>query len=144
MTATTFRRDVGDGIMTVLNGVIAAHPTLLLRAYRARPSNITTDMPAVFIDNRPEVVTHDSGTRTRLMSPTVVVVRAPGDNAEAMLAMDILVDYLADAFTAQPQFVAGTMWDTYTIADEEYAIGDYLYPAVRFSFGDVTQMDGRT
>jgi hypothetical protein len=140
---TTFRSDVAVGILAVLNAFIAAHPTLLLRAYRARPENVTVDMPAAFIDARPESVTHDSQIRTRLMSPSVVVVRAYTDNPETMTAFDTLVDLLVDAFTAQPQFAAGTMWDTFTVADEEYEIGEYLYPAVRFTFADVTIMEGR-
>jgi len=144
MVASTFRADTTAGIVTVLNGVIAAHPTLLLRAYPSRPANVTVDLPAAFVENRPETVSHDSQTRTRLMTPSVIVVREYTDNAEAMAAFDILVDFLVDAFTAAPQFSTGTIWDTFTVADEEYVIGDYLYPAVRFTFSDVTSMDGRT
>lgn len=141
--ATTFRSDIAAGILTTLNTFIAAHPTLLLRAYRARPENITVDMPAAFIDARPETVNHDSQIRTRIMSPSVVVVREYTDNPEAMAAFDTLVDLLVDAFTAVPQFASTTMWDSFTVADEEYVIGDYLYPAVRFTFSDVTIQEGR-
>ena len=144
MTATTFRTDTGTGIMAVLNGVVAANPTLLVRAYRSRPVNVTVDMPAAFIDSRPEAVHHDSGTRTRRMSHSVVLVWEWTENLEAMAAIDALVDIMVDAFTASPQFSTGAIWSDFSVADEEYAIGSYLYPSVRFTFPDVTSMDGRT
>ena len=139
---TTFRTDVVTGIKAALDGVVAAHPTLLLRAYRARPEGFP-DLPCAWIENRPETARHDSQIRTRIMSPSVVVVRKITNNDEAMAAFDTLVDILADAFTAMPQFATGTIWDTYTIADEDAPFGDYDFAAVRFTFNNVTIMEGR-
>lgn len=140
---TTFRTDVCDGLLACLNAVVAANPTLLKRAYRARPSNITPDLPAAFIADRSESGFHDSQLRNRTMSVSVVVVREYSDNMEDAAAFDALVDILLEAFTAVPQLAVGTMWDKYTWADEEYQIGDYLYPAVRFTFQNITDMKGR-
>lgn len=142
MAATTFRNDIAAGILTVLNTFIAANPTLLLRAYRARPESMP-DLPAAYIENRPEEITHDSGTRTRTMTPSVVVVRRITDNAETMAAFDTLIDLLVDAFTDSPQFATGTIWSRMTVTDEDAPLGDYDFAAVRFTFGNVSVMEGR-
>ena len=130
------------GILAVLNGIKAANPTLLIATYRARPPGLP-DLPAAYIENRPETVTHDSGTRIRRMQPSVVVVRRITDNAEAMTAFDSLVDIMVDAFTAQPQFATGTIWDTFSVEDVDAPFGDYDFAAVRFTFANVTIMEGR-
>jgi hypothetical protein len=140
---TTFRTDTSEGIYTVLAAYALAHPDQLVRAYRARPGNIAQDLPCAFVDAFPEAVSHDSGTRTRIAQPSVVVVRAYTDNAEVAAAFDALVDGLLDAFTAVPSFMPGTIWDKVTIDDFEEAAGDYLFPAVRFTFGNISIMEGR-
>ena len=140
--ATTFRTDTVTGIEAVLTTFRTANPTLLLGVHRARPESFP-DLPAAYISNRPESITHDSGTRTRTMQPSVVVVRRITDNEEAMAAFDTLVDLLVDAFTAVPQFAAGTIWDQLAVTDEDAPFGDYDFAAVRFTFGDVSIMEGR-
>lgn len=140
--ATTFRTDIVGGIEAVLLAFRTAHPTLLLGVHRARPESFP-DLPAAYISNRPEAITHYQGTRTRTMQPSVVVVRRITDNEEAMAAFDTLVDLLVDAFTAVPQFAAGTIWDQLAVADEDAPFGDYDFAAVRFTFGDVSIMEGR-
>lgn len=143
-TPTTFRTAIGDGILAVLDAYRAAHGDDLRRTSRARPLNIASaDLPAAFIDARPENVTHSAGIRTRSMSPSVVVVRRPTDNLEDMAALDRLVDGLMDAFTAVPQFAHTTIWSDVSVNDEEVAIGDYLYPAVRFTFANISIAEGR-
>ncbi len=139
---TTFRNDVSAGILSTLNTFIAAHPTLLIRAFRARPESYP-DLPCAYIENRPEVITHDSGTRTRLMNPSVVVVRKITNNAEAMAAFDVLVDLLVDAFTAVPQFASDTIWSRMSVDDEDAPFGDYDFAAVRFTFSEVSIQEGR-
>jgi hypothetical protein len=141
--ATTFRTDIAAGIETVLVAFRTANPTLLLGVHRARPESFP-DLPAAYIDGRPESITHSQGVRTRTMQPSVVVVRRITNNAEAMAAFDTLVDLLVDAFTAVPQFATGTIWDQLAVADEDAPFGDYDFAAVRFTFGDVSIMEGRT
>jgi hypothetical protein len=141
--ATTFRTDTVTGIETVLTTFRTAHPTLLLGVHRARPESFP-DLPAAYIDNRPETITHSQGIRTRVMRPSVVVVRRITDNDEAMAAFDTLVDLLVDAFTAVPQFMPDTIWEELAVADEDAPFGDYDFAAVRFTFGDVSIMEGRT
>lgn len=142
---TTFRTAIGDGILAVLDAYKAAHGDQLRRTSRARPANIAgSDLPAAFIDARPENVTHDVGTRTRSMAPSVVIIRRPTDNLEDMAAFDQLVDGLMDAFTAVPQFASGTIWSAVSVADEEYVIGEMYFPAVRFSWPNITIQEGRS
>ena len=139
---TTFRHDISAGIVSVLNTFIAAHPTLLLRAYGAQPPGFP-DLPAAYVDTTPEAIHHDSGTRTRLMSPSVVVCWRITDNEETMDRIDLLVDLLVDAFTASPQFVLGTIWSDMTIADEDAPFGNYDLAGVRFTFQNITIQEGR-
>jgi hypothetical protein len=136
MMATTFRTDIAAGIEAVLVAFRTANPTLLLGVHRARPESFP-DLPAAYIDHRPEAIT------TRTMQPSVVVVRRITNNAETMAAFDTLVDLLVDAFTASPQFAPDTIWDQLTVADEDAPFGDYDFAAVRFTFGDVSIMEGR-
>lgn len=140
---TTFRTDTSEGIYTVLAAYAVAHPDQLVRAYRARPTNIAQDLPCAFVDTFPEAVSHDSGTRTRIAQPSVVVVHAYTDNEQTAAAFDVLVDGLLDAFTAQPSFMAGTIWDKCSIDDFEEVVGEALFPAVRFTFTNVSIMEGR-
>lgn len=140
--ATTFRTDIADGILAVLVAFRSANPSLLTGVHRARPSSFP-DLPAAYIENRPESIGHSMGVRTRTMSPSVVVVRRITDNAETMAAFDTLVDLLVDAFTASPSFAAGTIWDEMTVSDEDAPFGDYDFAAVRFTFDDITIMEGR-
>jgi Trk K+ transport system NAD-binding subunit len=142
--ATTFRNDIVDGIMTVLNAYIAANPTRLVRAYRSKPLNVAAgDLPSVYVDVRNEDIRHSEGTRTRVMSPSVVVVDRATDNIETGDRMDPLIDGLVDAFTATPQLMTGTVWDRMTIRDVPIEIGEYEYAGVRITIPDVTIREGR-
>lgn len=142
-TPTTFRTDVVSGMLAVLTAYATANPTRLARAYRARPPSFP-DLPAAYIDNRPETIGHSLGIRTRTMTPSVVLVRRITDNIETMTAFDATVDALVDAFTAVPQFAAVTIWDQLTVTDEDAPFGDYDFAAVRFTFGNISIMEGRT
>jgi hypothetical protein len=142
--ATTFRNDIVDGIMTVLNGYIAANPTRLVRAYRSKPLNVAAgDLPSAYVDVRNEDIRHSEGTRTRVMSPSIVVVDRATDNIETGDRMDPLIDGLVDAFTATPQLMTGTIWDRMTIRDVPIEIGEYEYAGVRITIPDVTISEGR-
>lgn len=141
---TTFRADTVTGIYNLLVTFAAANPTLLNRAYRARPSGLV-DFPSAWVEIQGERVTHDPGQiRWRALQPSVVIVRDAGDNAEDALALDQLVDALMTTFSTHPQFVTGTMSSDFTVGDEEVRIGDYLFPATRFTFPTVTEGKGVT
>lgn len=140
--ATTFRNDIAAGIASTLTAFQTANPDLLRAVYRARPESMP-DLPAAWIDGRSESVGHSEQVRTRTMTVSVVVVRRITNNAEAMAAFDVLVDRLVDAFSAVPQFATGTIWDQMSIADEDAPFGDYDFAAVRFTFTNISIMEGR-
>lgn len=139
---TTARYDLIGGIVTTLTTFRTANPDLLRGVTTARPESYP-DLPAAFPDAISESVLHDSGTRTRTMTASVLVVRRITNNAETMAAWHVLVDLLADAFTAVPQFSANTIWSRMTITDEDAPFGDYDFAGVRFTFTDMTVMEGR-
>jgi hypothetical protein len=126
----------------MMNAYIAANPTKLLRHYRSIPAQFQ-DLPASYLDVRPETVSHANGLRDRVTSPSIVVVTRLTDNGETTDIHDILVDSLLDWLTSYPHIVAGTIWSDLTIADE--AIGDdNQFVATRFTFGNISIAEGRT
>lgn len=141
---TTFRADIVDGIMSVLNAYCTAHPTQLVRAYASKPLNVAAgDLPAAYVDLRNEVITHSEGVRVRVMSPTIVIVDRAIDNIETGDRMDPLIDGLVDAFTATPQLSATTIWDRMEVRDIPVEIGEYEYAGVRITISDITIREGR-
>lgn len=141
---TTFRTDIVDGILAVLNTYAAANPTQLVRAYRSKPINVAAgDLPAAYVDLRNEIIQHAEGVRVRVMSPTIVVVDRAIDNIETGDRMDPLIDDLVDALTAAPQLATGTVWDRMEVRDIPVEIGEYEYAGVRITISDVTIREGR-
>jgi len=140
---TTFRADVVAGMTTMMTAFIAAHPTVVRRHFRILPESFTTDIPCSYLDLRPETISHDSGLRERLMSPSIVVIFDAGDNFEVIDAMDTTVDLLVDWFTSYPHIVTGTIWDAMTVADEPVP-NNLGMVAVRFTFGNISRLEGRT
>lgn len=141
---STFRADIAGGLVTILTAYQAANPTLLRSVHSARPSRYTGDMPFAYVETRNETVAHDAGLRTRTMTPTVVVVDELTDNGETMGRFDVLVDSLLDWFTDNPHITPNTIWDQLSITDDYEEVGDRLFAAARFSFGNVTAREGRT
>jgi hypothetical protein len=142
MPTDTFRAEIGDGIMAVFAAVQAHDADLLKEYHRARPASIS-EFPAAYIDNRPERIVHDAGTRTRTMNPSIVLVDSIGDNEEASRRFDELVDVMVEYLTLAPQLATGTIWSNATVDDEPASLGDLGYAAVRISLQDITRMVGR-
>lgn len=145
--ATTFRTDITSGLVTILDAFVTANPTLLRRTERSRPPSIVGDLPIAWVDRRDESITHDSGTRTRTMSPSVLVVDSIGDNVETVVDFDTLVDLLVDHFTLSPHITSNTIWSDLRVEDESYSEGDEptrYFHAVRFTFGNVAILEGRS
>ena len=141
---TTFRSDLVAGMGTMLSDFITANPTLLRRYFRIRPPSFTTDLPCAYIDLRPEEVAYTQGTQTRTISPSIVIVDQLTDNGETYDRLDSLTDALVDHFGAYPSIVNRSIWDRMTITDEQEDNGDgTVLAAVRFTFQNVSQMDGR-
>lgn len=139
----SFRRDVVAGFGTMMAAFVAAHPTVITRHFRSRPPSVNTDMPYTFLELRPEGVTHVSGLRYRVMSPSIVAVFRLTDNGETTDVQDTAVDLLLDHFTLYPHIVAGTVWDELSVSDEAAPDGDSTFAAVRFTFANISIREGR-
>jgi hypothetical protein len=144
---STFRTDITSGLVTILDAFITANPTLLRRSERGRPPSVVGDLPIAWVDRRDESIVHDSGTRTRTMQPSVLVVAPITDNVETVIRFDTLVDLLVDHFTDYPHITSNTIWSAMTVEDESYSEGEEpvrYFHAVRFSFGNVSIQEGRS
>jgi hypothetical protein len=137
-----FLVDLVAGVTSMMNAYIAANPTLLIRHHRSRPAQFQ-DLPASFLDLRPETITHSQGVRVRTTTPSIVVVTRLTDNGETTDIHDTVRDSLVDWFTANPHIIAGSVWDEMTVADEAEG-EDNQFVATRFSFGDISYTEGRT
>lgn len=145
MPNTTFRQDAVAGLMTVLNAYKTAHPTLLRGVYSARPGGSAFEKPCAYVGGRDEVVTHDSGIRTRTLTGLqVIVLDTFPDNAQGADRMDVLVDGLLDAFTAAPHALGGNSVASVTsIADTEVQMEAAIYRGVILTFGTAVAQEGR-
>lgn len=142
MPTSTFRVDLVAGFTSMMNAYIAANPSRLVRHYRSIPTQFQ-DLPASYLDLRPETVHHANGLRDRVVSPSVVVVTRLTDNGETTDIHDYLVDSLLDWFTTYPHIINGTVWEDMTVADEA-AGDDNQFVATRFTFSDISIAEGRT
>lgn len=142
-TISTFRTEVGDGLMAVFAAIAAYDADLLKEYHRARPESFT-EFPAAYIDQRPETINHDSGTRTRSMNPSIVLIDQIGDNLETSQRFDRLVDVAIEYLTLAPQLATGTIWSRASLQDESATLGDLGYAAVRITLQNITRQDGRS
>jgi hypothetical protein len=136
-----FRQDIVAGVTTMMDAFISANPTLLVRHFRSRPES-EKDLPATYLDIRPETVAHSAGVRVRTMSPAIVLVTRLTESGQTSDEHDALVDALVDHFTLYPHIAAGTVWDAMTVSDES-AGADNQFAATRFVFNDVSDGVGR-
>jgi hypothetical protein len=146
---TTARVDLVAGFGTMMTAFIAANPTLLKRHFRVRPESVAGELPYSYLDLRPETAAYAVGVQTRTFSPTLVVVGPAVPNDQIVSVLDTLVDALVEyiggyggAFGGH--ITANTVWSSMTIADGIEQDGDSVFPAVRFSFPDLSISEGRT
>lgn len=127
---------------------IAANPTLLARHFRFRPESLNTDVPCSYLDLRPETVNYTSGTQTRTITPTLVVVGRPTEGGQVADTFDVLVDSLVEFIGGYGGASGGhitptTVWSTLTITDGVETQGETTMPAVRLNFPDLSIREGR-
>src|SRR5688572_22565020 len=104
--ATTFRADVVAGLVAMVDAFGAANANTLVACETERPTHFAFSLTLPYISARPEAISHTSGTRERVMSPSVTFVK-PG--TLRMSDFDALVDSLVDWFTGYPHIVTGTI-----------------------------------
>jgi len=145
---TTFRHDVVNALVTILNAQKAATPDLLKKVYSARPGSFK-ELPAAYVGPRSETVTHDSGTRTRLFTGlTVVIVDAFTTDVTGPDNLDDLVDALLDTFDVHLSEIPGTIIEVTSITDTEVVVTsrggeDIIYPGVVFALSRTAVKEGR-
>lgn len=139
------RTDLVTGIGTMVAAFIAAHPTLLKRYFSARPTSLVTDWPCAYLDLRPARVSYDSALRQTLFTPSLVFVDGQFDPTQTTNRIDVLVDAFTDHLDSYAHIVAGTAWSDGQWAEEPIALSDDTAAAgVRWTFGDITFLNGRT
>lgn len=145
MPNSTFRADTRARIVSVLTDFKQAYPDRLRRVFLARPES-SPDVPYAYIDLLAEDISHDAGTRTRTVSGcSFVLVDRITNNIETADRLDETVDLLVDWLTARPQLGGTTgIWSSLRVADEDAPFGDYDYLGIRFSFPDLSIMEGRS
>jgi hypothetical protein len=145
---TTFRVDTRAGIATAAQAYATANPTQLRAVHPNKPTRYTGDMPFAYVELLSETMRYDSSLRTRVITPSLVVVGRPLENDQSTVEFDELVDELVDHFADYAHLSPNTAWDQMSVTDEseevETAPGSTrIYPAVRFTFGNVTAREGR-
>jgi hypothetical protein len=148
--ATTFRVDSVAAHIAVLTAQKTATPTQLRAVHASRPGAFQ-ELPAAYVGNRDERITHPGGQmRTRTMvGLTVVLVDSFADNIQTGDRLDALVDLLVDRYEAAYAQVAGgnSLLQLATVVDTELEItGDptIVYRAVVLGFGDSFISEGRS
>jgi hypothetical protein len=145
---TTFRTDTRAGIVTAVQAFITANPTLLRAVHSEKPSRYTGDIPFAYVELLTEAIRYDSSLRMRTLSPSCVIVGRPLENGQSIDEFDALVDLLVDWFANYAHLSPNTAWDQMTITDESEEVqttpdSTRIYPAVRFTFGNVSAREGR-
>jgi hypothetical protein len=144
---STFRTDIVAGFTTMMTAYIAANPTKLTRHFRFNPES-PRDIPYSYIDLRPETVGFEVGLRTRVLTPTLVVVGRPTEGGQMADTMDALVDSLVDFIgdyggSFGGHITATSVWSRMVVTDGTEEIGESRFPAARFSFPDLENSEGR-
>jgi hypothetical protein len=140
---TTARVNMAAGLLAVLNAAKSAG--LLQETFAARPGALSRPTPFGFVDMGDEAVTHSEGTRTRVFSPSLVVVDRLTDNAETTARMNALVDAMHDYITARPHLAPNVVHKGRLSVEVAIEQGDdnVWYVAARFGYGDITVQEGR-
>lgn len=147
---TTFRSDSVAAHVAILTAQKTATPTQLRAVYASRPGSFP-ELPAAYVGNRDERITHPGGQmRTRTMAGlTVVLVDSFADNIETGDRLDDLVDLLVDRYEAAYAQIAGgnNIIQLSSVSDTELEqTGDpvVVYRAVVLGFGESFITEGRT
>src|SRR5436190_6422550 len=138
------RANLVDGIATMMAAFIAAHPTLLLRHFDARPKTTLTDWPCSYLDTLGMTVHYDAGLRETIFNPQIVFVDRETDSLETSDRIDVLVDTMTDHLDSYPHLVAGTSWSDASWTEEAVPLSDSTSATgVRLSITGLSFLNGR-
>jgi len=144
---SSVRTDIVAGFTTMMAAYIAAHPTLVTRHFRMDPES-AKDIPYTYLDLRPEAIGFEVGLRTRVISPTLILVGRPTEAGQVAdtfdQTVDSLVDFIGDYGGAFGGHITNnSVWSRMTVTDAIEEIGQSRFPAARFSFPDLEVSEGR-
>lgn len=140
----TFRTDLRAGLKAVLDAyTAAAHAFELTATLAERPESYARPTPFAFVSLGTERIGHDSGTRTRSIPASIVLVDRITSNDDSTTRLDPIVDALLLTLSQNPHLTAESVWSDLTIRDDTDADGESRFRTVTFDFGDVTVRDGR-
>lgn len=143
---TTARRDLRSYGYSLLQAFQAADTGRVAEVFARRPSHFNRPMPVGYMDILVETATHTSGTRERVFSPSFVFVFDPNLSTDAI---DEMVDEFGDYLTDNPHIVPNTVWDQWSVNEEGEEVESEtasvrIFPAVRFTLGNVSVREGRS
>lgn len=140
---TTFRRDLRAALHGVLVEFRVENPDLLRAAHKARPESIG-EVPAAWVGEIAETVTHDSGTRQRQATATVTLVDAIAENAATEDRLDILADELLDRYTEAVRRIGTSIIEPVSIDPAEVEVNGAYYRALEIGFARTFIVEGRS
>lgn len=137
--------DVRAGIVTVLEQVKTANPTLLGEVHSARPASFALGLPLAYVgDFRANIHREASLRQWTGGQQDVVVVATSWDNEEWQADMDTLVQTIVDAFPADGHIVPNLVAEPVALRTAaELVEGGISYPAVVITIGRITHLEGR-
>jgi hypothetical protein len=142
---TTARASVRAGMVVCATAFATANPTLCRSVLAVRPTRLSGDIPFCFIDILTEDGLHTAGTQQRVLEPSFVFVIRPIENSEQVTQADAIVDGFTEFLKDYAAIATNTVWSRYRMTEESIEGPDgTVYPSLRFTLLDVTEMTGRT
>lgn len=142
---TTARASVRAGMVVCAEAFQAANPTLCREVFSARPTRMSGDIPFCFVELLVEDGLHTAGTQQRVLEGSFVFVYRPIENSEQVAVADAIVDGFTEFLKDYAHIASNHVWSRHRTTEEAVELPDgTVYPSVRFTLLDVTQMTGRT
>lgn len=142
---TTARARTRAGMVTCAQAFATANPTLCRAVYNVRPTRFSGDLPFVFVDILTEDGLHTAGTQQRVLEPSFVFVYRPIENSEQVDVADAIVDGFTEHLKDYAAIASNIVWSRHRLTEEGIELPDgTVYPSVRFTLTDATEMTGRT
>lgn len=143
--ATTARASVRAGMVVCATAYAAANPTHCRDVHKVRPTRMSGDIPFCFVDILVEEALHTSGTQQRALEPSFVFVMRPIENEEQVELTDAIVDGFTEFLKDYAHIASNHVWSRLRTTEEAIELPDgIVYPSIRFTLVDVTEMTGRT
>lgn len=124
----TWRQDVHDGILAMVNLFVATYPNYVRAVYHNRPTSVTGEGPFVYIGRIREFIVHDSGTRQTRFEGEIGYVDVLVEPRETDDRVNTFADFFRDLFTANARiFPFGILEETGFDDSPEVRQGTSIY-----------------